>query len=279
MSQTQQCTAQWADRNLKTYNQTAPIRLISVHKHVVNIAVQDWPHLLMIVDPTLSRAPATVGLSSDDFSRFLSIVKRCKDGRYSPGFAMFASLNEEYVIDWSSAPNYSFSPPLFSPADVKKIAAASALYRQWLSELDGRASASSVLLDIEGDDGYFRHQIQTYFPPLVQALLSGNSEAFTACAVHLIGLGRGSTPTGDDLIYGALVAWHYSKSLQDMPLGRSALTEDILSKTTFLGRHMLEMGRLGLAPDPVQKFLLSVYTGRPDPSTLQIGRASWRERV
>lgn len=269
MSQKLRCTTQWADRNLNAYHSTAAIQLVSVHKHVVNIAVEGWPHLLMIVDPSLPRAPATVGLTSCDFSRFLSFVQRCEDGKYSPGIAMFASLNEEYVIDWSSAPLYSFSPPLFTPADVKDIAAASSVYCQWLLELDGNRSASTVLFDIEGDDDYFRREIQTNFPALVHAMLTDNSEAFIACSANLIGLGRGATPTGDDLIYGACMAWHFSRSLHGMPLGRPALSEDVRSKTTLLGRHMLEMGRLGLAPEPVLKFLLSVYTGRPDCTTLQ----------
>jgi hypothetical protein len=264
------CNAQWADDSLKKgYDHAAPFRLVSIHKHVANIAVEGWPHLLMFVDSTLPRGPASVGLSTDDFSQFLSFTQGYPEGRYSPGQARLIGQKQEFVIDWSHAALYSFRPPRFTPADGNKIAAASSLYRKWLLELGAKASASSVLFDIEGEDDYFRREIQTYFPALVQALLSGNTRDFIACSANLIGLGRGSTPTGDDMLYGAMMGWQYLRSAQGMPLGRPALTEDVLSKTTFLGRHMLEMGRLGLAPEPVQAFLLSVCTGRPDYAILQ----------
>jgi hypothetical protein len=263
------CSAEWAAHDLSVHIHPASLSVFSLHEHAANIEVEGWPHLLMLVDSSLPGGPAAVGLSSGDFNRFVQFARSCDGGLYTPACARFSASGEEYVIDWSCARLISFVPPLNLELSAKKIAAAAAMYRRWLVDLGGEISPSSVLLGFKGENDYFRSQIEAYFPGFVEALLSGDSKSLADCTTNLAGLGRGATPTGDDLMYGALVAWRFYTSLQGRAGDNPALPQSLTLKTTLLGRHMLEMGRLGLAATPVRDYLVSVFNGEPNLSTLR----------
>ncbi|MEW6522277.1 MAG: DUF2877 domain-containing protein [Bacillota bacterium] len=184
-----------------------------------------------------------------------------------PDSVVFLSGKEELILALGE-PYVSFAPP----AEVTMVR------EGWLSSLTSFSTqlknltashTCSVLLGSNDTQGYFGEQIKTYFPQLTHALLRSDRMGFQACCGMLAGLGDGSTPTGDDLIHGALIALHYYRRSKNCKYRAMPYPEDIKQRTTPLGAHMLEMGQRGLTPEPVRDYVLSLLRGRPCNQALQ----------
>ncbi|MCX8013504.1 MAG: DUF2877 domain-containing protein, partial [Rectinema sp.] len=84
---------------------------------------------------------------------------------------------------------------------------------------------------------------------------------FETSAGRLIGLGVGSTPTGDDLAHGAMIAMHLLAALHGRVWFCPNISDMVMKRTTPLGRHMLEMGRSALTPEPVLFYIDHLLSG------------------
>lgn len=271
--------AQWVARDLYEQKLKVQLQVISVHERVINLKIEARPKLLMLAHPDLPRGPACVGLSGRQFALCRELLPQGSSARFEPPGTLYLGEGRQ-AITWQDSEARSFAPPEYLESNEPGIRAALKEYRQQMA-LSDAPSAAAVLLGLNGPDPYFREKIQAGFIPLVTAVLINNKQDFKYSCRSLSGLGQGSTPTGDDLIFGALVAAHYytrmagaALKLPGGPIGASA-------KTTIMGAHMLELGRKGLASEPVIRFILSIFDGRARAELLQalmqVGSASGYE--
>lgn len=239
----------------------------SVHAAVVNLTVAAWPHLLMVAGPSVYRGPSSVGLTEAEFAEVRSWLTAGADVRYAPG-ALALTLRGTSLQVSLEGPAASFAPP---PAFDVVPAVCRAGLPAALEALRaaGPDDLSSTLLGCGPLDDPFAAPIADAFPALVRALVAGDEPGQVEVVRRLAGVGYGSTPTGDDLIHGALVAAHYLiRSVPSRRLLRH-LPPGVARTTTPLGSHMIEIGTRGLTPDPVRGFLLDVLGGRSVDAALR----------
>lgn len=259
----------WAAADLDEHSRPAMVKLLSVHEKVVNLQVDGWKHLLFVAGPKLEAGPATVSLPEHDFAFFKDYIAKSESGRYQCGVLSITAMADESSIykslelSWLKSNRKSFAPFFIRGTNRHTVKKALRDYRSLLAEVKS-AGAAGALLDLPGGEDYFRQQIAENFPPLVEALLQNNRQNFNLHAKKLVGLGRGLTPTGDDLLHGLLITYCYMVN-QAGPGETVKYDLDILAENTNLfGRHMIETGFRGLTPDIFNIFLKTIVEGKAD---------------
>jgi hypothetical protein len=249
--------ARWAAQDLFDRGGPARLRVISLHDRALNLQVDEWGHMLILAGPDLYRGPSSAGLDAADF--------RALKARLSPGdIGCFEDERIEFDgdaafgISLSPAKRVSFSVP--SKVELDGASFTASVEGEIAEAADSHLC--SCLFGGGGGEDPFRETIRTQFPRLLRSLSCGNQAEFEDSCSSLVGLGHGSTPTGDDLIHGALIALHYMKraSGMDQPIPR--MPPEAGGRTTLLGAHMLEMGMRGLTPQPAREFALDLLAGK-----------------
>ena len=128
-------------------------------------------------------------------------------------------------------------------------------------------SAAAILLGLDGGEPYFREKFITNFPQFVAALIEGNEADLIHYSQNIL-LGRGSTPTGDDLVCGELAGRYHALWNGQTNWRRPALAVNRSTVTTALSVHSLELGARGLAVAPVRNHLLSLFSEKWDRESL-----------
>ena len=253
--------ARWFAGDLTDYHGTYTLRVLSAHQQVINLAVDGWGHLLALASPALYKGPAAICLEEEDFSKCSKQLVPPATGRFQPGRLELMGREGRIAIDWTGRPTYTFGPPPLPAVDPLKLSRMLGLVYSYLS-LSEKVPASGILLGLEGGESYFRKRLIGDFPLLVQSLANGQGEQFALSCRRLCGLGRGATPTGDDLIHGALVAGRYYFHSRRLSWTAPAYPPGLHRDTTRLGGHMLEMARRGLTMEPVRNLLTALFTAR-----------------
>ncbi len=259
--------AAWFALDLGRYRDRYELKPLSIHDHVLNFQVDKWPHLLMVADPVLERGPATVGLIQNDFEMLSSAVKEMDNGWFGSSKIDILVNGRSLSVNWCSEVGVSFAPVRLSGLNRSELKSSARAYRDMLKKA-AEPSASAVLLGLPGGDQYFRHKISANYPRLVDSLIAAKEQDFIASCRTITGMGRGFSPTGDDLIHGALIAFNYFSY-------NHLFTEKIFpglagnaELTGIMGRHMLETGRRGLTSEAVQALVMSIAANKPDPPTI-----------
>jgi hypothetical protein len=274
--------AVWHADDLKRYDNEYYFQTLSFHDHVINLRVASWKHLLIIADPFLEQGPAMICLSSTDFELLKQYRLGVIRGSLKQDYLELKTGDQVIRLKWRDSKPVSFASKRYENINNVSLRSAVFSYKNIICK-ELPPSPAAVLFNLPGGDNYFRREIKRYFPLLVDALLLGREQEFLNVSRKLIGLGKGLTPTGDDLIHGALAACSsfansdaFKESLHDK---FSRLT----AKTNTFGRHMLEMGILGLTPRAVNIFIDSIVKGRPSVDVLSgvaaIGSSSGYEIV
>lgn len=104
-----------------------------------------------------------------------------------------------------------------------------------------------------------------YIPAIQRALSEKKVEDIVSCLLPLMGLGRGLTPSGDDLIAGILLALNrYPMQIcPDLPRQdlNPVLIQNARKKTTRLSANIIEQAANGLADERLLKALDGIMTG------------------
>lgn len=259
----------WHAADLEIYKHHSCFKVVSSHEKVINLQVEGWHNLLFIADSSLEAGPATIALEDADFAFFsLYLAKHHKGGLFTGNCLLIPYGNEELTLNWREGAVETFSPVFFKTIDSNLIRKSLEEYRLMLAKIH-LSSPASVLLKLQGGDGYFRQQIANSYPLMVEALLSHSRQALIKFSRNLIGMGRGLTPTGDDLLHGALVAYHHFDGDKAF---LEAVKDDLdaaAAKTNIFGRHVLEMGYKGLTPEIFGALLSTVARGEADQRLLK----------
>ncbi len=259
--------AAWYAADLQGCKQESKMHLLSVHEHVLNYRVTSWPHLLMIAGPSLERGPASLGLAEKDFQILRDGVGGTQPGWFDSTKIIVNGLSSSFQIKWRRGEKISFESFKISDLDLKMAGKTANDYRGML-KIIGMPTPSAVLLGLPGGEIYFRRKINRIFPFLADSLINRKRTDFLSSCAEICGMGRGASPTGDDLIHGALAAFNYT--VFDRQFNESIAEElrKIAAGTTLMGRHMLETGRKGLTSEALRLFIFSLARGDSEPSAL-----------
>jgi hypothetical protein len=265
--------AVWASVDLDEHTKAAEVKLISVHDNVVNLQVDGWRHLLFVAGPNLEAGPASIALEEPDFSYFKNSIAKIKRITYRDGCLLITDRTSETPghefirLTWRNSVRKSFSLHILKPPNQQLIKKALHDYKLMLAAAEPVHSAG-ILLGLSGGEKYFREQISENFPSLVEALLQDNRHEFKRYAKNLIGLGRGLTPTGDDLMHGLLIAYRYFFNSDGPDESVKIDLHTLAGNTNLFGRHMIETGSKGLTPDVFNMFLKTLVEGKADRSLI-----------
>ena len=251
--------ALWAAEDLHLFGGQKTAGLYSSHRHYINFRVKTSSRLLVLVRQGAESGPAALGLKAEDFQLILNNLAVFKTGLFEKDRLILEFSPFQAVVYHSLGKTICFAPPVFKKAEAGLLQQRTAKYLNYLIKNQGLLSASPalVLFNLPGADAYFRKSVAKHYPQLVAALLEYNSRAFLKAAAGLIGLGRGFSPSGDDLIAGALLAAHYFNPKKQLFAQIKAGLNPLLERTNCMGAHMILNGALGLAAGPIKNFLLS----------------------
>ena len=250
----------WYAADLERYNNGYKVNLLSVHKDMINFQVENWPHLLMIAKSGFERGPCTIGLDYKLFVEIQEIIESADEISFNNYALTFSSGDSSYSINWREGKRLSFAPFKIGILDYAKVNATVEHYCRTLKDID-QDTVSAILLGIPGGADYFRTEVEAYFPVIIKALFKQNEQEFMNACRKLIGLGHGSSPSGDDLICGALLAYHHFIADQLFIENIAIELRAEAGKTSLMGRHMLEIGLSGLTPDVFKVLLISITMG------------------
>ncbi len=258
----------WYAADLDHYRKDSSFELFSVSRKFISLQVETWKHLLIIAESSLEAGPATIALAGPDFNMLKSFLIRGKRGLLKKNSLLIEHEDDLCKMDWRRGVQKFFFPVHFFKADRLLISKSLKQYRGFLAEKE-LSSPAAVLLGLQGGEDYFRKEIDQSYPLVVESLLSQNKEAFITCSRRMVGLGRGLTPTGDDMLHGALVAFHYFiNGTAFMKAVKNEFTA-VTQKTNIFGRHALEMGFRGLTPEIFGMFLRTIARGEADSRLLK----------
>ncbi len=274
--------ASWYAADLDSCSTRSKITRLSIHDHVINFRVDTWPHLLMVADSQLERGPATVGCSDHKFVKIAGIAGAMNSGWYEPLNIKLSGAAGDACLNWRRAEPCDFSLPKISIFDRVTMLKTVEAYLTMLRKMTHH-SAAAVLLELPGGEDYFRQEISNNLPDLINALITAGEKDFIKACRNLIGMGKGFSPTGDDLVHGALVAYHCCMNDNAFIFKISESFHELFKQTNYMGQHILEMGLKGYASEAMNAFIITLNDGVFKKATLnrvlQVGSGSGFEMV
>lgn len=257
----------WYAADLERYSNECRVKLLSAHKDILNFRVESWPHLLMVSEEGFEKGPCTIGLQSEFFNEFHERARSATRIWFNNQALRLCVGNNDYSINWREGERLSFAPFKIDNFKHSNVCNTIEHYCQAIEGIDLK-TPSAVLLGMNGGSEYFREKIKYYYPKVISALLMRNAHQFISSCRKIIGMGYGSSPSGDDLICGALLSFHYFTADQSFIDKITAELKAETGKTNLMGRHMIEIGLSGLTPYLFQALLVSIVKGKLEPALL-----------
>lgn len=188
---------------------------------------------------------------------------------------------------WKASPH----PPDTLPAGERKWAVAATIKQA----LKIRPAASLAALQAvhdgsvhgpEGEAGLFFPYLSKIIAQLAsrqgsagESLRSPLRQLDTHCFLALLGLGRGLTPTGDDILLGLLLALNRWRPLLAHGLDIGWLNRSILAqayqRTTTISANLIECAARGQADERLVAALDGIMTGSPGPDETARLLSTW----
>lgn len=258
----------WYAADLELYNNEYKVSLLSAHKEVINFCVESWPHLLMVVKSGFERGPGTFGLDHELFFELHAKAECATEICFNKQALTLYSEYSSYSINWRGGKRFSFAPVKIINLEHNKALSAIKQCRYALEKIDLN-TPSAVLLGMNGGADYFRTEIAAFYPKIIISLLTGNEQEFINSCRKIIGMGHGSSPSGDDLICGALFAYHHFVADQSFIDNISLDLKAEAKRTNIIGEHMIGIGLSGFTPDVFKELMISITTGNIEPNLLK----------
>lgn len=231
-------------RAVSYYAHLAPLlgpgKVLAVHRRTCTLET-DAGALLTLALPDLGNGPGAILVAQGPWR---------VGERFFPEGGTRLRFAGGSVVDWREAPAWAPAQAAPSGPPIQDHAHA-------LSAALAEAGPVGGLAPMVLGNGVAQDLLEATAAPLIAAL--PDSEA----ALGLIGLGPGSTPSGDDLVAGLLLTLHYARHPAAEPLRAVALQ----ARTTRLGKAMLAWAARGEASEHTLLLLRSLFAC-PAPEAL-----------
>lgn len=205
----------------------------------------------------------------------------------SENHGLILTLEIEHAQVWSASPR----PADVLPATERVLLTAATIKQAQKIRPAASLDALQSILDgnihvPQGEAGYFYPHLAGIHAQLVNRQRS-TSEAVSSplrqldplTFSSLLGLGKGLTPTGDDILLGLLLALNRWRFALAPGLEISSLNRNILGRayqsTTIISANLIECAVRGQADERLVTALDSLMTGTSSPSTIAALLASW----
>ncbi len=239
----------WYASDLDYFESGSEFRVLSVHRDVINLVSDKHSRLLIIAVEGPVKGPSTIGLAEKDFLYLNGLISE------TDCFCLERERLNVYFNSGATSVIVYFGEKIsFNVADYAKTEMAFS-YESYLFYYENMKSwpspsASAVLLNLPGGEEYFRNELSANYPHLVASLLQSDEEEFLKRCRKIIGMGRGLTPTGDDLIHGTLVTFRYFRPSFKFNNWTFKELLNLCNNTTKHGKHMINLGFHGLTLQP-----------------------------
>lgn len=244
----------WYAGDLDYFESGSEFRILSVHKDVINLVSDKHSRLLIVTVEGPVKGPSTIGLAEKDFLHLVSLISETDCFRLEKDMLNISGNSNTISVNMYFGEKISFNVADYVKTETA-ISCESYLFYNAILERWPSPSASAVLLDLTGGEDYFRNEFSVNYPHLVQSILKPDEEEFLNRCRKIIGMGRGLTPTGDDLIHGTLVTLRYFRP--SIKFENRTIEEllNLCNNTTLHGRHMIDLALHGLTLQPVIELL------------------------
>ncbi len=261
--------AVWAAADLESYSGCYSMNLLSLYEHVANFQIAGWPHLFFIGDQQLARGPASIGITAQDFRKFKDLLRSGNSTTFEDGRVIYEMPETSIIVDRRGGEKKSFAPVFNIHKNNMEISPAVDYYLAELKDIYF-TSPSAVLLDRPGGCKYHRQAFNEHYPALIQSLVELDKKEIVKNCRSICGMGYGLTPTGDDLIHAAFVVTGLigpeNRELLDSMYHE---IETLSAQTGLFGRHMIEIGRRCLTPEPFLNYLEALGKGLKAPGIVK----------
>lgn len=247
----------WYASDLDYFESGSEFRILSVHKNVINLVSDKYSRLLIIAVEGPVKGPSTIGLAEKDFLCLGSLISETDCFFLEGNKLMIAGNSGSISLNITFGEKISFNVADYAVTEPV-ISSESYLFYRKILEKWPSPSSSAVLFNLPGGEDYFRNTILANYPYLVASLLKSDEEEFLNRCRKIIGMGRGLTPTGDDLIHGTLVTFRYFRPFFKFKNWTFKELINLSNNTTKHGKHMINLGFHGLTLQPVIELLLDL---------------------
>jgi hypothetical protein len=253
-------------------------RVHSVYGRAVNVIFPEG--VVSVVDGTLGRGPLNITLAAREFD-FLGLVREGSDVLAVGGHV---ELGSSLRIGLGSARRYctpaNFSRPALGAEGVRdNISIAKKVI------LDtGRLEGLGALLGPSAAHPESMDHSVTFVPwargavlALARGLSRGDVRGSLLASEGLIGLGVGLTPSGDDLLSGAIFALIQGSRngvgrLSGLHELASGIARSSIDRTTLLSQSYLQLACRGSANEVAYDFVEGLYAGTAEELKRALGR-------
>lgn len=256
----------------------------SVFRRVLNIAFLEGG-LGWIVGPEVGRGPLSICVDMPEHIDLVLlgldrglIVSRVADLIVIGPNVLTVSIKE--AVPWES--NLLFTNVLRLPRDIER----NLLTLREVARSSGKHSGLGQLIelsesDLSNEDATSRMGpvAQLALPPilrLLKAIKSNNKRDLMERVTHLIGLGPGLTPAGDDLIIGLMLSMLYFAENLNINIARvhninSAIISCVHARTTSVSQEFLIQAAIGNANEQILNLIKALLT-RESTDVEQVAR-------
>ncbi len=263
--------------------ESSKISIIGVIRHGVFLLVDD--RHVVFTSPSPYRSPITV-----NFAKPLEIIHELRVGEFAfskPGELVFPSIG--LMVSWNDS-HIWHTPP--KPQGNLNAEDQQPFIRFVCSEVikakTGETGLTPILARFLAIDnpGTLEREMEPFWNASKTILASfdnGLVDPFSEAASRIIGLGRGLTPSGDDLLAGALLILNRWPEIGSISLPRKELNETLIEmarrKTTKLSASIIEQATRGEGDERVIKIADLLTTGVGDKERIiqeiaQMGHSS-----
>ncbi len=245
------------------------LSLLSIHNQVINFYIPDIKEILAITSPCLYRGPFAIGLEQKAFNSIKTLIEHNKltrttfqDNHLHLHFRDHTIINTE--LDKTRSTPFSINSLIYNELSNDNCTSnmPNSLNRLTKFLLSNNHGDSITVLNNDNFN-YFQKQIGTYFPIFVNKMFHNEFDhKFMNSRNQLVGLGRGSTPTGDDMIHGSLLGVHVINCLTKNKIKIPSISTVDDNQTTKLSYHMLRIGEYGVTPEPVLSIIHSLVNDK-----------------
>lgn len=172
----------------------------TVFKHAINIIDISGDTYALVLNAA-GNAPATIRLAAETGFSFQSLNIHAGDTVFTNNHTLF--IENKLIVEAGGIRLWQCQLPLFPDALLLK--AALPLLRELISREGAEGGLKVYINGIDGQTGLLPAELARRAAMLKHQFIEGDLTAMSEAGQRLLGLGQGSTPSGDDFLTGLIL--------------------------------------------------------------------------